>query len=65
MDLRLFDPVKPPIVPVKTPEVKFINEISIFKTDKTIETEEDLDEYISKLKGELKEILKNNKIQVI
>jgi hypothetical protein len=61
----IIDPIKPIIVPIKTPDVWFINEISFFKTDRTIETEKDLDEYLSKLKGDLKDILKNNKIQVI
>ena len=51
----------------KAPEIPLdiIDKTEIFRTKKTIETEEDLEEYIAEIKGRLKELLKKNKIQVI
>lgn len=46
-------------------KVEIIDKTPLFRTTKTIETEEDLNEYIRELKEKLTEILKSKKIQVI
>lgn len=50
---------------VKEVNTKIVKDTSIFKTTKTIESERDLEEYISEIRNRLQALLKNNKIQVI
>lgn len=52
----------------KKPKVKHtevINKTSFFKTGDIIETEEDLDRYLTEIKSRLQEILKEKKVRVI
>lgn len=46
-------------------DVEIINKTSVFRTEKIIETEDDLEDYLSAVRSKLKEILKKNSIQVI
>jgi len=43
----------------------YLNNTQLFKHEKTIETDEDLEEYIEELKSKLKELLKKKKIRVM
>jgi len=45
--------------------LKVIDRTSFFKTKRTIETEEDLEEYLSGIHDKMKELLKENKIKVL
>ncbi len=46
-------------------ETIYLSNTQLFKHAKTIETDEDLDEYIKELKSKLKELLKKKKIRVM
>ena len=60
------------IITVKDPggtytgkETIYLSNTQLFKHEKTIETDEDLEEYIKELRSKLKELLKKKKIRVM
>ena len=61
-ELTIIKEPKPGLV---TRHTKIINEYSLFKTVKTIESEKDLDKYIEELRSKMKEMLKDDNIRVL
>lgn len=57
--------VKPDKPPVPIISLQIINSTELFKTSTTLETEEDLEKYLAGIRSKLREMMKNNKIQVI